>query len=315
VKSALVHGLIVLVWLLLPATISAQGTPQPASPAARIDLTKPQFDTTTPNYDVSGVAKKAASAVVAEVEGRSITLGDVGDAIREMPPGARSMPFDTVYPEALKPLIQIQALVVRAQRLGLDADPAVLRRAKLAYDKILANAALVRDASAGITEKMLLDRYDRDVAGKPGSDEAEVSIIMVATEAMASEFLAELARGADFATVARRESKDSSAGVGGDLGFQRREVLAPQIGAVAFSLLPGQTAARPVRTSDGWFVVHVGQHRQSKTPTFAAIRDDLRIALLNEAMPALAEAARRGAIVHTFDLTGKHEGIVEEQQP
>lgn len=312
-KSALVHGLIVLVWLLLPAKTSAQRTPP--SPAARIDLTKPQFDTETPHYDVSGVAQKAASTVVAEVEGRSITLGDVGDAIRDIPPGARSMPFETVYPEALKPLIQIQALVVRAQHLGLDVDPAVLRRATLAHDKVLANAALVRDASAGITEKMLLDRYNRDVAGKPGPDEAEVSIIMVATEAKANGVLAELAGGADFAAVARRESKDSSAGAGGDLGFQRREVLAPEIGAVAFSLLPDQTAGRPVRTRDGWFVVHVGQHRQANTPTFAAIRDDLRIALLNEAMPAVAEAAQRGAIVHTFDLTGKHAGIEVDKQP
>jgi peptidyl-prolyl cis-trans isomerase C len=312
VKSALVQGLIVLVWLLLPATTSAQRTPP--SPAARIDLTKPQFDTETPHYDVSGVAQKAASTVVAEVEGRSITLGDVGDAIRGMSPTERSQPFSVVYTEALKPLIEIYALVVRAQRLGWDTDPAVVRRAKLAYDKVVASAVLGRQASAGITETMLLNRYNRDGAGKPGPDEAEVSIIMVATEAKADAILAELAGGADFATLARRDSQDSSAGVGGNLGFQTLDVLAPEIGAVAFALLPNQTAARPVRTGVGWFIVQVGPHRQGKTPSFAAKRETLRVALVNEAMTAIAEAAVRGAIVHTFDLSGKNEGFIEGLQ-
>ena len=306
-RLPLMYGPILLAGLLLPAAASAQGMPQAPSPASAISLTKPQFDTETPHYDVSGVTDKAASTVVAEVAGRSITLGQIGDAIRDLPPGTRSLPFETIYPPILKQAIQMQALAVRAQRRGLEKDTAVLRRAKVAYDNVLANAALVREAGAGITEKMMLDRYDRDVGGKPGPDEADVSIIMLATEAEATAILAELAGGADFAAVARRVSRDSSGPAGGTLGFQSRDVLTPEIGAVAFSLAPGQTAAKPVRTVVGWFVVHAGQHRQGKAPALAAIREDIRVALLREAFPAITAAALNDVIVHTFDISGKQE--------
>jgi peptidyl-prolyl cis-trans isomerase C len=249
--------------------------------------------------------------VVAEVGGRTITLGHVGDAIRDLPPAQRALPFDTIYPEVLKQLTQMQALAERAQRRGLDKDPAVLRRAKLAYDNVLANAVLVREATANVTEKMLLDRYDHDFGGRPPPDEADVSVIMLPTEAEANAILADLAGGADFASVAHRASKDTSAVVGGNLGFRSREVLTPEIAAVAFSMLPNQTAPRPVRTAAGWFVVRVGEHREGKTPAFATIREDLRIALLREAFPAIANAAVSEVTVHTFDIAGKQERAEE----
>ena len=226
-KHMLAYGALGLACLMLPAAASAQGTPKSVSPATAVDLTKPQFDTQTPHYDVTGASDRAAGTVVAEVGGRTITLGMVGDAIRDLPPTVRNLSFDTVYTPLLKQLTQMQALVVRAQRKGLEKDPAILRRAKLAYDNVLANAILVREAGSSITEKMLLDRYERDYGGKPGPDEADVSIVMLATEAEANAIVAELAGGADFATVARRSSRDSSAQAGGHLGFQPQSVRSP----------------------------------------------------------------------------------------
>ncbi len=194
--------------------------------------------------------------------------------------------------------------MLRAQKRGLDKDPQVERRAKLAYDGVLADAVLVREAGAGITEQNLLARYDRDLGGKPGPEEAEVFIVLLPTEAEAIAVIAELAGGADFATVAHRVSKDSSAAAGGDLGFRTRGVLTPEIGAVAFSMLPGQTAPRPVRTGAGWFVVRVGEHRQGQNPSFAAVREEIRTNLMREAFPALVDAALADTVIHIYDLTG-----------
>ncbi len=314
-KCSIASGLMGLACLLLPAISWAQGAPKTVSPATAIDLTKPQFDTETPHYDVAGAAAKAASTVVAEVGGRAITLGEVGDAIRDLPPAVRSLPFDTIYPGVLRQLTQMQALVVRAQRRGLDKDPAVLRRAKMAYDNVLANAVLVREAGATISEKMLLDRYDRDFGDKPGPDEVDVSIVMVATEAEANAIIAELAGGADFATIARRSSRDSSAQAGGNLGFQRQDILNPEIGSVAFTLPPGQMAARPVRTSVGWFVIRAGERRQGERPAFAAVREDIRTILLREAFPTITQAALSDVTVRNFDISGKEVQAEVGTQP
>ena len=314
-KHLLAYGAMGLACLMLPAAASAQGAPKSVSPATAIDLSKPQFDTQTPHYDVGGASDRAAGTVVADVGGRTVTLGMVGDAIRDLPPTVQSLPFETVFSPLLKQLTQMQALVLRAQRQGLEKDPAVLRRAKLAYDNVLANAILVREGGATITEKMLLDRYERDYGGKPGPDEADVSIIMLATEAEANGVLAELAGGADFATLARRSSRDSSAQAGGHLGFQPQSVLSPEIGSVAFAIAPGQTAPRAVRTAVGWFVVRVGEHRQGARPAFAAVRNDLRTALLRESFPAITDAAMRDTTVRTFDISGQEVVPDSPRQP
>ena len=65
------------------------------------------------------------------------------------------------------------------------------------------------------------------------------SVRAAADRALTTELLA---GGADFAAVAHRSNRDTSATHGGDLGFMRRENLTPEVGAIAFALAPGQTS-------------------------------------------------------------------------
>src|ERR1019366_310580 len=109
----------------------AAGQPAPRSASSPVepgDLSKPVFDTTTPVYGSVASLNKAASTVVAEVEGRPITLGDVADAIKTLPSTVSQLPFDALYPGVLDGLIRQAALVVRAQQQGVDEEPAVHRR-------------------------------------------------------------------------------------------------------------------------------------------------------------------------------------------
>ncbi len=285
--------------------VRAQQAPRAVSPATALDVTRPQFDTETPHYEVSGADTKAANTVVAEVGGRTVTLGDVGDAIRALPPTVQSLPFDTVYPAVLKQLIQVQAMVVRAQKRGLDKDPAVIRRVKAASDRALTNELLTREAGGAVTEQMILDRYTSTYANKPGPEEVHVRVILVPTEAEANAAVATLVGGADFATVARTSSRDVSAAQGGDLGFMRRESLTPEIGAVAFALPPGQTSQHPVRTGAGWFVVRVDERRIGPPPAFAAVKEDIRTVLVRENIAEIGKSALSEVTVHMFDISGK----------
>ncbi len=291
--------------LTAPAMVRAQQAPRAVSPATALDVTRPQFDTETPHYEVSGADTKAANTVVAEVGGRTVTLGDVGDAIRALPPTVQSLPFDTVYPAVLKQLIQVQAMVVRAQKRGLDKDPAVIRRVKAASDRALTNELLTREAGGAVTEQMILDRYTSTYANKPGPEEVHVRVILVPTEAEANAAVATLVGGADFATVARTSSRDVSAAQGGDLGFMRRESLTPEIGAVAFALPPGQTSQHPVRTGAGWFVVRVDERRIGPPPAFAAVKEDIRTVLVRENIAEIGKSALSEVTVHMFDISGK----------
>src|ERR1019366_518370 len=91
----------------------ASGQPAPRSapsPFEPGDLSKPVFDTKTPVYGSAASLDKAAGTVVPDVEGRPITLGDVGDAIKALPSTVSQLPFDALYPGVLDALINQEAL-------------------------------------------------------------------------------------------------------------------------------------------------------------------------------------------------------------
>ncbi len=250
--------------------------------------------------------KKSASTVVADVDGRAVTLGDVRDAIAVLPPSTKNLPFAQLFPGVLHKLILQQALVIRAQHQGLDEDPVVRRAVKAASDQVMANTLLEHEISRSITEAALLDRYNKEIAGKPGPEEAHIRVIMV-PDGSGSE--------RDHQGTARRR-RLRCAGQAIERGWQRsgravtwgfvvREALTPEIGAVAFSLPPGQFTPYPVRSIGAWFVLKVEDRRQQPTPPFSAARADLRREMLREGVPALAKTALADVSVREFDFTGK----------
>lgn len=299
---------LVMAW---PASAQTDGKSAP-TPVVPGDLSKPVFNTTAPVYDSVASLDKAAKTVVAEVEGRPITLGDVGDAIRALPPATADLPFDTLYPQVLEQLIGQAALVIRAQQDGVDGDPAIHRRVVAAADRQLAEDYLRRELSKGITEEALLDRYNKDIAGRPGPEEAHVRVILTDSEKTAAALLAEIQGGADFAAVARRASKDTTADAGGDLGFRTREQLTPQVGAVAFELSAGQVAPYPVQAAAGWFIVKVEQRRLQPAPPFASVHEQLRQRLLQEQVIPFTAAALTKLKVRRYNFVGQE---IEADKP
>ncbi|MGH9186597.1 MAG: peptidylprolyl isomerase, partial [Acidimicrobiales bacterium] len=101
--------------------------------------------------------------------------------------------------------------------------------------------------------------------------QACVSLITVASEEDAADVKTELERGADFATLAQRESLDAYAGTGGDLGCLLRAAFtdAPELGAAVFAATPGVPGG-PVPSSLGW---HAFVVREVRTPALDEVRD------------------------------------------
>jgi peptidyl-prolyl cis-trans isomerase C len=301
----------------------APAQPAPAHPAesagpsasAPGDLTKPAFDTTKPVFDSIPGMDKSSAAVVAEVEGRAITLGEVGDIIRSYPPAMAQYSFDVLYPSVLDQLIHLQATVLRAQNQGLDDDPVVRRRTREAASRVLADEYVRREAEKEITEAMLLERYKQDIEGKPGAEQVHVRVIMVPEEKEADALIQELKGGADFATLAHRSSKDTTAQNGGDLGFVTRGGLNAEVGSVAFATPAGQLVPFPVLSVGGWFIIRVDERRRQPTPPFATAREQLHQALLGEAEAKLTAAVTEGFQVRRFDLMGRDIGQDDHPAP
>ena len=101
------------------------------------------------------------------------------------------------------------------------------------------------------------------------------SHILVDNEAKARELIAKLDSGADFATLAKENSSDSSANEGGDLGwFAASRMVKPFADAVE-SLQKGTYTKEPVQSQFGWHVSHLDDTRPLEPPSYEAVEQQL----------------------------------------
>lgn len=257
-----------------------------------------------PDTKIANAVTPAADPLVANVEGHPIYLSDLGDAVQMLPAQLRKMPFEVIYPTLLDRMIDHEALVLLARRKRLDEDPAVKRQIDAATARVLEGALLQRTAVPQVTEAAIRARYERDYGNKPSVEEVHARHILVATEAEAKRLIDECNKGSDFATLARRFSKDPDAARGGDLGFFRRDQVWPAFANLAFSLKPGEVGQTPIANEFGWHVVQVLERRLVPPPSFDEVRQAISKQLLQEAVQRVVAEARQGLRVRKYNING-----------
>ncbi len=280
---------------VLPGAVMAQTpAPVPAAPAAPNAAPADAANPPTPRPDV----------VVAKVGDQEIRLSDLSEAAQTLPDEVRSMPPQVLYPMLLDQMVDREALVIQAKKDGIAKDPQVQRAIDRATDQVLQNAVLTREIAPTVTDAALHAKYDADIANKPGEEEVHARHILVETEDQAKKIIDQLNKGADFATLAKANSKDPGAQNGGDLGFFKKEDMVPEFAAVAFALKPGQISQTPVKTQFGWHVIKVDETRVAPPPTFEQSRDELRQQIIQAGVRKALDKARVGLVVQKFNMDG-----------
>ena len=242
--------------------------------------------------------------VVASADGRLIHLSDLARAAKTLPESMRGLPFDTVMPILLERMVDHEALIIAARRAGLDTKPEIQREMRAASERALESAWLAIVTPSRVTEAAVAAQYNRQYANRPATQEVRARHILVGAEADAKAVLADLAKGADFATLARSVSKDSDARSGGDLGFFRRDQVWPAFAEAAFSLQPGQIAATPLHNEFGWHIVKTEEKRTVAPPALSEIREQIRQELTAQAVREAIADARAQMIIRRFNLDG-----------
>jgi peptidyl-prolyl cis-trans isomerase SurA len=136
-----------------------------------------------------------------------------------------------------------------------------------------------------------------------------------AARAKAESLLAEIKRGGDFESIAKRESMDPSKDVGGDLGWARRGQMVPAFEAWLFTLQPGQTSP-VVETPFGYHIIRVDRIQPGEVKSrHILIRptiDSSDIARARLVADSVAAAWRRGA---SFDsLARQHHDYASKEE-
>jgi peptidyl-prolyl cis-trans isomerase C len=298
-----------LLVLTLALTASGPAFAQVGDPA--IDkflaegLPPPDFGAEANLEAALAVLERSPGTIVAEIDSRPVTWGDIADVIRAMPPIASAIPLQKLYQNAAAQALQQKALAIYGEKAGLDKDPVVQRRIKSAADQVMANEVLHRSLQPNVADDALRPIYDALIAGKPGPEVVRARIIMVYDRADADSLIHRLQAGGDFSALARDFSKDGTAKNGGDLGFVRLDMLAPEIGSVIFALAPGQITAFPVRSGAAWFIIKVEGRDVSPPPTFEEARDALKRDVIHAGVPALLKLAFQPAAIKYYGMAGK----------
>jgi len=247
----------------------------------------------------------AGNPVVARVDGTELHLADVEAAQHSLPPQAQKLPLKQIYPLLLDRLVDGALVTEAGRKEHLDQDPAVEQRLKLYKDRLIQQAYVEQLIKGAETEDKLKARYQKFIEEKPAREEVHARHILVKTEAEAKSIIAQLDKGADFATLAKKNSTDPGAASGGDLGYFTRDDMVPAFSAAAFALPVGKYTETPVKTEFGWHVILVEDHRVKKPPTFTEAREQIGQLLARDIIQAKLKELRGAAKIETFGLDGK----------
>lgn len=186
----------------------------------------------------------------------------------------RGAPPESMSDEAIREqVINVELLSQEALRKELDKKPLVTATLEFQRKELLGQAAIEEFArSHPISDDVIKAEYD-SMKTKAGENEYRPRHILVPTEKEARDIIAKLAgKKAKFEDLAKKQSKDSSAGNGGDLGWTVPANLVPEFADAMVKMKKGEISKEPVKTEFGWHVVQIQDLRKLDFPTFDKLK-------------------------------------------
>ena len=240
--------------------------------------------------------------VVARADGVDIHQSDLALAADEIGSNMPPLTEDKKRDYLITYLADVIVVAQAAQQQKLGDNPDVKRQLAFAHDKVLMEALLQKTGQAAQTDDAAMHQvYDQAVKKMPKEDEVHARHILVPTEQEAKDIVAQLKKGADFATLAKQKSKDpGAANSGGDLGWFTKSQMVPAFADAAFKLDKGQISD-PVKTQFGWHVIEVLDKRVKPTPTFDQVKDQLKTYVARQAEAQLVDNLRKSAKIERLD--------------
>jgi len=249
--------------------------------------------------------------VLATVDGKPIHLSDAQTAASELPANMQQLPPDQLLPLLVNQLIDRQALLVAATEEHLARNPAVKQAMQDAANEKLENAYVQQKVAPQVTDAAVQAEFNKDYANKPGPEQVDARHILVKTQAEAQAIIDQLNKGADFATLATKDSIDPGAKNGGELGWFSQDEMVPAFSSAAFALQPGQYTKTPIQTQFGWHVILCEGKRTAPPASFDTVKDQIRQQLADDAIKATLADVRAKVTIKLFNP----DGTPASQQP
>ena len=223
-------------------------------------------------------AKKSSSAGAGRVVVNGVVIPQSRIEAMNKELNAQGQPDNPERQQAIREeLVNREVLAQAAQKRGLDKNPDVAAQMEMARQAVLVRALFENEVKANpITDADLTKQYDTFKA-QMGTNEYKVRHILVEKEDEAKQIIADLAKGGDFAKIAKEKSKDpGSKENGGDLDWGPSARYVKPFADAVTSQQKGKVSAAPVKTDFGYHVIVVDDVRPLKVPEFAEVKEQFR---------------------------------------
>jgi peptidyl-prolyl cis-trans isomerase C len=255
----------------------------------------------------SPVYAEDANPVLAKVNGAEIRQSDVALAEEELGPSLAQMDPATKKDNVLSFLIDMKIVAKVAEDKKIADRDDFKTRLAFARNRLLMDNLLAVEGKAATTDEAMKRVYDDASKQITGEQEVHARHILVETEDEAKQIEDELKKGADFAELAKKKSKDPGASDGGDLGFFTKDQMVPEFSAVAFALEPGKISD-PVKSQFGWHVIKVEEKRNRKAPDFDQVKAQIETYVTRKAQADYVTKLRETAKVERMDQAAATTG-------
>jgi len=250
-------------------------------------------------------AEPGPDTVVARVNGEEITLAEVLHAIGQLPPQVQQMPLEMLFQPLLDQIISQKLVSAAAYKEKLEQSPEVREELKRAEERAVQRAYIQQQIQARLTPEALDEQYKQFLAENPQQEEVKAAHILVEKEDEAKAIIADLAKGADFAALAKEKSKDTvAAQQGGDLGYFTKDTMVEPFAEAAFAMKPGEVSKTPVKTQFGYHIIKVEDKRLQPQPTLDEVKPELEQQLSKEIVSGVIDDLKATAAIETFRMDG-----------
>ena len=280
----------------------------------------------TPSADSKTEAKKEGQ-VLAEVNGGSITTGDFNRELKNLPEYLKAM-ADT--PEGRKEMLDtmvIRELILQqATKDGLDKGPEIEDKMRDLKKRLIVESFLKKkvETESQVSDADLQKFYEQNKEKFKTGEQIKASHILVKTEKEARDILAKIKAGGNFEELAKKNSVDSSAAKGGDLGWFGKGSMVPVFEKAALALKEGQVSD-VVKSDFGFHVIKLTGKRAAGIRPLEEVKDQIKGAIMptkqQEVFQKIKEELKKSAKITVKEdvLKGmggkKEEGKAEALKP
>jgi peptidyl-prolyl cis-trans isomerase C len=255
-----------------------------------------------------------ANPVLAKVNGAEIRQSDLAIAEEELAPSLAQMDPATRRENVLAFLIDMKIVAKAAEDKKIADRDDFKAKMSFARNRLLMDSLLAVEGKAATTDDNMKKVYEDASKQISGDQEVRARHILVETEDEAKAVKAELDKGADFAELAKRKSKDPGASDGGDLGFFTKDQMVPEFSAVAFAMEPGKISD-PVKSQFGWHIIKVEEKRNRKAPDFEQVKPQIEQYVTRKAQADFVTNLRAQAKIERMDAPDAAKADAPKEAP